>query len=163
MSIDPLRVRLPIDLDYMWSAGPGSSAYLQGLTEGRLVGGRCSLCGDVYFPPRAGTCPRDGVLLNEDVEIAPTGTITTFCVVNVPFLGQQIDIPYVAAHILLDGADLAVQHLIQECPAEDVHMGMRVEAVWAEPSEWGPSLASITHFRPNGEPDAVVDSPARTV
>jgi hypothetical protein len=103
------------------------------------------------------------VLLNEDVEVAPTGTITTFCVVNVPFLGQQIDIPYVAAHILLDGADLAVQHLIQECPAEDVHMGMRVEAVWAEPSEWGPSLASITHFRPNGEPDAVVDSPARTV
>ena len=50
---------------------------------------------------------------------------------NVPFAGQSIEIPYTCAMILLDGADISFMGLIQEIPAEDVHMGLRVEAVWA--------------------------------
>jgi len=72
----------------------------------------------------------------------------------VPFYGQKIEIPYVSATILLDGADIGLMHLIQECDAKDVHMGMRVEAVWAPPEERKPTLESILHFRPSGEPDA---------
>src|SRR3546814_7886149 len=45
-------------------------------------------------------------------------TVTTFCIVNVPFLGQKIEPPYVSAYILLDGADIALQHLILGIPAE---------------------------------------------
>ena len=51
----------------------------------------------------------------EEVELSDKGTVTTFCVVNVPFYGQQIEIPYVSATILLDGADIGLMHLIQEC------------------------------------------------
>jgi uncharacterized protein len=149
-----LRIRIPLAVTYQWSAGPGSASHLAGLVEGRLVGRRCPSCGLVYFPPRNGICPRDGVLLAEDVEVASTGTITTFCVVNVPFLGQKIEIPYVAATILLDGSDIGMQHLIQGCPTDEVRMGMRVEAVWRQPAEWGPSLENIEYFRPTGEPDA---------
>jgi uncharacterized OB-fold protein len=152
------RVRMPISVTYTWSAGPGSSSYLAGLTHGKLIGKRCPVCDLVYFPPRNGVCPRDGVLLGDDVDVADRGTVTTFCVVNVPFLGQKIEIPYVAATILLDGSDLGVQHLIQECPASDVRMGMRVEAVWRSPEEWGPSLENISYFRPSGEPDAGFES-----
>ena len=71
---------------------------------------------------------------------------------------QSIKPPYVCAYILLDGADIAFLHLILECPAEDVRMGMRVEAVWCEPSERRPSLENIKYMRPNGEPDALYDS-----
>jgi hypothetical protein len=95
-----------------------------------------------------------GVLLgDDDVEVGPNGTVTTFCVVNVPFLGQKITPPYVAATILLDGADIGMQHLLQEVDAADVRMGMRVEPVWAPREDWGPSMENITHFRPSGEPD----------
>lgn len=146
MSEDPVRLRLPVSITYEYSAGPGSSSYLRGLTHGRLIGRRCDICGLVYFPARHGICPRDGVLLGNDVEVGPLGTITTFCIVNVPFLGQRIEIPYVAATILLDGADIGVQHLVQECDAADVRTGMRVEPVWLE--RLGPSLSSIAHFRP---------------
>ena len=97
-----------------------------------------------------------GVLLGEPVEVGPRGTITTFCVVNVPFLGQQITPPYVAATILLDGADLGVQHLIQECAADDVRMGMRVQAVWDE--NLRPDARCLKWFEPNGEPDASYES-----
>lgn len=148
---EPRRVRQPISITYDYSVGPGSTDYLSGLTEGRLIGRRCPACELVYFPPRQGTCPRDGVSLGENVDVGPAGTITTFCVVNVPFLGQTIEIPYVAATVLLDGADIGFQHLIQECDAHDVRSGMRVEPVWRPRDEWGPTLESIAHFRPVGD------------
>ena len=45
---------------------------------------------------------------------------------NVPFAGQAVEIPYVCASVLLDGANIALFHLIQEVPSEEVRMGMRV-------------------------------------
>jgi uncharacterized OB-fold protein len=107
----------------------------------------------VYVPPR-GACPVDGVPTAEEVELPDTGIVTTFCVVNVPFLGQRIEIPYVSAYILLDGADIGFLHLIQGIPADQVRMGMRVKAVWKPREQWGTTVENITHFEPTGEPDA---------
>jgi uncharacterized OB-fold protein len=90
----------------------------------------------------------------EAVELPDRGIVTTFCIVNVPFPGQKIPPPYVAAYVLLDGADIAFLHLITECPAEDVRMGMRVEAKWKPREEWTTGLQNIEYFRPTGEPDA---------
>ena len=146
-------VKTPIRVVYDYSAGKAASRFLQAVAEGRVVGQRCPKCRKVYVPPR-GACPTDGIPTEEEVELPAKGTITTFCVVNVPFLGQKIDIPYVAANILLDGADIPFQHLIQEVEAKDVRMGMRVEAVWRPEEEWSTTLESIEHFRPTGEPDS---------
>jgi len=148
-----LRLRQPISVTYNWSAGPNATSPLNGLLNGTLIGKRCPGCSLVYFPPRNGVCPKCARILGDDVVVGPRGTITTFCVVNVPFLGQKIKLPYVAAQILLDGADISMQHLIQECEASDVRIGMRVEPVWKDRSEWGPTLENIAHFRPTGEPD----------
>ena len=148
-----LRLRQPVSVTYEWSAGPAAASHLEALLTGRLVGRRCAPCNQVYFPPRNGVCPRCAAPLGDEVEVGPGGTITTFCIVNVPFLGQQVKIPYVAAQILLDGADISMQHLIQECEAADVHIGMRVAPVWRPAQEWGPSLENIEYFRPSGESD----------
>ncbi|HEX6353708.1 Zn-ribbon domain-containing OB-fold protein [Actinophytocola sp.] len=150
-------ITTPINLHYMHSASPEESLYLRGLAEGRLLGQRCPVCRKVYIPPR-GACPTDGVPTEEDVELPDRGIVTTFCIVNVPFLGQRIKPPYVAAYILLDGADIAFLHLVLGCAAQDVRMGMRVEAVWKPRDEWGTTLQNIDHFRPTGEPDAPYDS-----
>jgi len=149
-------IKTPIRLEYTYTPGLASSRYLHAVAEGKLIGQRCPECGKVYVPAR-GCCPTCGVTLGEAVEVAHTGTITTFCVVNLPFY-QAIKPPYVCASILLDGADSTLFHLIQEVPAEEVRMGMRVEAVWVEPGELGATMESIRHFRPNGEPDADYDS-----
>lgn len=153
-------IRTPISITYDWSAGVQAGQYLRGLLEGRLIGSRCPSCQQVYFPGR-GVCPTDAVALRDAVELPDRGTITSFCIVNVPFLGQRIKIPYVAANIVLDGADIAFSHLILECEAHEVRMGMRVQAVWRPAAEWGPSMENIDHFRPTGEPDAPFDSFAR--
>ncbi|HMK98876.1 MAG TPA: OB-fold domain-containing protein, partial [Acidimicrobiales bacterium] len=94
----------------------------------------------------------------DEVELGNTGTVTTYCVVNVPFQGQSVEIPYICAQVLLDGANLAFMGLIQEVPSDQVRMGMRVEAVWVAPEELGPSMASVRYFRPTGEPDAEYDT-----
>ena len=87
------------------------------------------MCEKVYVPPR-GACPTDGVPTRDQVELPHNGTVVSFCIVNVAFYGQAMEIPYTSALILLDGADLPIMHLIQECPVEDVRIGLRVEAVW---------------------------------
>ncbi len=143
----------PVRLHYMHTASPGESAYLRGLAEGRLLGQRCGVCGQVYVPPR-GTCPADGVPTHEEVELPDSGTVTSFCIVNVGYPGQRVTPPYVAAAVLLDGADIAFQHLILGCDPDDVRMGMRVRAVWGD-------VGSVSHFAPTGEPDAPYETYAR--
>lgn len=151
-----LRLRQPISVTYDWSAGPAATEHLEGLLDGKLIGRRCPSCALVYLPPRNGICPRCAVGLGDSVECGPAGTVTTFCIVNVPFLGQKVKIPYVAAQIRLDGADMGLSHLVLDCEASDVHIGMRVEPVWKPRDEWGPTLENISHFRPNGEADVEV-------
>ena len=147
----------PVRLHYEHTASPGESEFLRGLADGRLLGQRCPACGKVYIPPRA-ACPTDGVPTAEEVELPDTGTVTTFCVVNVPFRGQRVPTPYVAAAIVLDGADIPFQHLILGCEPGEVRMGMRVAAVWRPRDQWGTTVENIDHFRPTGEPDAPYES-----
>ena len=155
---DPVTgIVVPVSLDYDYAASPEESLFYRGLNEGRIMGQRCPTCQKVYVPPRP-ACPVDGVPTAEEVELGQTGTVTTFCIVNVPFLGQKIDPPYVSAYILLDGADIALQHLILDLPAEEVRMGLRVKAVWRPESEWGTTIENISHFAPSGEPDADFDT-----
>ena len=90
----------------------------------------------------------------EFVELPDKGTVTTFAIINIPFAGQRIKPPYVAAYVLLDGADIPFLHLVTEIDAAEVRMGMRVEAVWKPREEWGLGIDNIDHFRPTGEPDA---------
>jgi uncharacterized protein len=153
-------ITTPVRLHYQHSASAEESRYLRALREGKLIGQRCPACGKVYVPPR-GACPVDGVPTTTDVELPDTGIVTTFCVVNVPFQGQRVPSPYVAASVLLDGADIAFQHLILGCDPGDVRMGMRVRAVWKPPEEWGTTSENISHFEPTGEPDAPYESYAR--
>ena len=143
----------PVRLHYEHTASPGESAYLRGLADRRLLGQRCGVCGQVYVPPR-GTCPADGVPTREEVELPETGTVTTFCVVNVGYPGQRVTPPYVAAAVLLDGADIAFQHLVLGCEPGEVRMGLRVRAVWGD-------SGGISHFAPAGEPDAAYETYAR--
>lgn len=150
-------IRTPARLEYDYMPGAAPSRFLQGVAQKRLLGQRCPVCRKVYVPAR-GCCPTDGVPTEEEVELPHVGTVTSFCVVNVQFYGQVMELPYVSALILLDRSDIPLMHLIQEVDAREVHMGQRVEAVWVPDDEIGPTLESIKYFRPTGEPDAAWDT-----
>ena len=154
-------VRTPAALEYEFTAGQATTRFLKGIQEKRILGERAP-GGKVYVPSR-GADPQLGVPTVEQVELPHVGTLTSFCVVNVAFYGQGMEIPYTSGLILLDGADLPIMHLIQECPVDQVHIGMRVEAVWVDDADLKPTLESIRYFRPNGEPDVKVVQPGAGV
>ena len=142
----------PTSLTYQWAATGAQADFLTEIAEGRLIGQKCDECGMVYCPP-SGSCARCGVETTEVVPVQDKGTVTTFCIVRVPSENIDVKLPYCAANILLDGSDMPFTALIQECDAEEVRIGMRVEAVWKDPSEWGTTFENIAYFRPTGEPD----------
>lgn len=142
---------VPVRIEYDYTAGEAASRFLSHIPERRLVGQRHGEDGLVYVPPR-GSDPANGEPTEEEVELTDKGTITTYCIVNVPFAGQAVECPYVCAQVLLDGADITFQTLVQEVEVAQIHPGMRVEAVWVD--DPGPTLESIRYFRPSGEPDA---------
>ncbi|NUJ99858.1 OB-fold domain-containing protein [Streptomyces lunaelactis] len=140
----------PARLDYTYSPGRAQTGFINALAGRRTVGERCPSCRKVYVPPR-GACPTCGVATAEQVEVGPRGTVTTYCIVNIKARGLDIDVPYVYAHIALDGADLALHGRIGGIPYDQVRMGLRVEPVWTEGSR------HPDHYRPTGEPDADYD------
>ncbi len=155
---DPVTmVVTPISLTIQHTASHEESAYLRAIAQGKLLGARTGKNGKVYFPPH-GADPATGQPTTEFVELPDKGTVTTFAIINIPFQGQRIKPPYVAAYVLLDGADIPFLHLVADIDAHDVRMGMRVEAVWKPREEWGFGIDNIEYFRPTGEPDADYDT-----
>ncbi len=147
----------PISLDYAFSAGQSASRFLRAIAEGKLLGQRCPVDGRVYFPSR-GACPMHGVTFGEEsVELSDKGTIVTFSIVRVASQNIALPLPYITVNVLLDGADTILIHVL-DAKLEDVHMGMRVQAVWKPSSEWTTSTANILYFRAINEPDAKYES-----
>ncbi|NML52769.1 DNA-binding protein [Streptomyces sp. R302] len=145
------RIIAPARLDYTYTPGRAQTRYLHALAERRTVGERCPVCAKVYVPPR-GACPTCGVATTDQVEVGPRGTVTTFCIVNIKAKSLDIEVPYVYAHIALDGAGLALHGRIGGIPYDQVRMGLRVEPVWSEDGRYP------DHYRPTGEPDADYDT-----
>ena len=155
---EPVTVQVtPSSIEIQHTASLPETAFLRALEEGKLLGARTGESGKVYFPPKEAD-PATGLELDNFIELPDRGTVTTFAIINIPFAGQRIKPPYVAAYVLLDGADIAFLHLIQEIDATEVRMGMRVEAVWKHREEWGLGIDNIEYFKPTGEPDADYDT-----
>lgn len=156
--LDPVTIQLsPSSIEILHTASLPESAFLRALEQGKLLAGRTGTDGKVYFPPREAD-PATGRPLDEFIELSDEGTVTTFAIINIPFAGQRITPPYVAAYILLDGADIGFLHLVSDIEADQVRMGMRVKAVWKPRDQWGLGVDNIEYFRPTGDPDADYDT-----
>ena len=128
---EPVKyVDATLHLPYHYVAGDSRARYLHALKEKTILGSKCAKTGKVFVPP----------LVCSPESFAP------------------IEIPYVAASIALDGADVSIYALIQECAPDQVRMGMRVEAVWKPDGERQGDHEDIMHFRPTGEPDVPLES-----
>ena len=155
---EPVRyVETTIHLPYHYVAGDSRARYLHALKEKTILGSKCAKTGKVFVPPLV-CSPESFAPCDEFVPVAGRGVVTTFCIVRIPVIGRSIEIPYVAASVALDGADVSIYALIQECAPDQVRMGMRVEAVWKPDGERQGDHEDIKYFRPTGEPDAPRES-----
>ncbi len=155
---EPVKyIESKIHLPYDYVAGDYRALYMRALADKKILGSRCSVTGKVFVPPLMSS-PESFAPADELVELSDRGIVTTFCVVNIPVIGREVELPYVAASVALDGADISIFAMVQECKAEDARMGMRVEAVWKPDGERTGDHTDISYFRPTGEPDAPRES-----
>jgi uncharacterized OB-fold protein len=146
-------------------ASPINRYFGRKLREGKIVGHKCPSCGLVYTPPR-GFCPICVVKTGDadEVEISDKGIVTSWTVLTpIQYHGQTEREDYARASILLEGADGTIgQQRLVDVELDQIRMGLRVEAVWADPSdtEGGGDARgygfgnAIKGFRATGEPDA---------
>jgi uncharacterized protein len=144
-------------LPYHYYAGDYKALYLHALKDKKILGSKCSETGRVFVPPVMSS-PDAHAPCTEIVELPDKGIVTTFCVVNVPVYGRDIELPYVVASVALDGADVSIYGLVQECKAVDVEMGTRVQAVWKSDGERQGDHTDIKYFKPTGEAKAPLES-----
>lgn len=135
-----------LDITYRYSYGEHYDRFFREMRDNkRIMGVRCSRCSAVLLPPRpyCGFCYAP---VDEWVELSDEGSVLTYTVIHLPFMGQPTEPPYVYAFIGLDGADVQFPHLLGEVEPADIKVGMRVKAVWSE--ERRGTLHDIRYFRP---------------
>jgi uncharacterized OB-fold protein len=141
---EPIVVEGELNLTYRWSAGIAGTAFLTALRdEGKILGARCEQCDRVLCPPR--TFCEQCFSATVWTEVASTGTIETFTVNHIATDASRLKEPWVLAIVRLDNSDGGLVHRVEADP-DEVHIGMRVEAVLAD--ERRGHLTDILHFRP---------------
>jgi len=151
---DPVKyIETTIYLPYRYIAGDYRARAMRGLKNKQFIGSKDAKTGKVFVTPLV-CSPENLAPATEFVTLEGRGVVTTFCIVNIPVIGRDLQLPYVAASVALDGADISIFAAIQEIPADEVRMGMRVEAVWKPDGERTGSFDDVLYFKPTGEPDA---------
>jgi uncharacterized OB-fold protein len=146
---DILKAPLVVEFPFTRSLGPVQSAFLTGLRERVVLGVRTG--DDRVLVPPVEYDPVTAEEIHDLVEIAPTGTVTTWAWNHTPRRGQPLGTPFAWALVRLDGADTALLHALDAPGPDAVHTGMRVRIRWA--AERVGAITDIACFEPyEGDP-----------
>ena len=135
---------------YSWDAGVAIGRFLDGLKAGKILGRECRGCERVLVPPRM-FCERCFRATDAWRQVENTGVVQTFSVCYVRWDMERLEVPELPAVISIDGSDGGFLHLLGDVAADDVRVGMAVEAVWKPVAERVGSILDIAHFRPRSE------------
>jgi len=137
------------DSIFSYTAGIIRSKFLTEIRDNRkIVGTKCANCNLVWVPARS-ICIKCFTKLTEFVDVANTGTVTTYSVINISQPFYIAKPPFILGIIQLDGANTGLVHLISEVDLDDVKIGMRVKAVFKDDRVG--SIMDIKHFKPTGD------------
>ncbi|MBT2396761.1 Zn-ribbon domain-containing OB-fold protein [Streptomyces sp. ISL-100] len=139
-----LSAPLVVEFPFTRSLGPVQSAFLTGLRE-RVVLGVKTAGGGVLVPP-VEYDPVTAEEIRDLVEVAPTGTVTTWAWNPAPRRDQPLATPFAWVLVKLDGADTALLHVLDAPGPDAVRTGMRVRVRWA--GERTGAITDIACFEP---------------
>lgn len=141
-----------LNLEYRHSYGPYYGRFFDELgSSRRILGVQCPSCNNVLVPPRA-YCDACFVRTERWVDVSDHGRIQGMSVINLEFVGQLREPPYIYAEIMLDGCATRLIHSIGgieiDQAKEKLRPGTRVRAVWTEHSNVRGTLEDIVYFEP---------------
>lgn len=136
-------------LEYAWDCGEAIGRYLEELKQGRLIARTCRRCGRIMIPPRM-FCELCFRPTDDWAYVKDTGTVNTFSLCYVTWDVRKVRRPEIPAVIEIDGASagMGIMHLLGGVNPNDVHIGMRVRAIWKSPAKRTGSITDILYFAP---------------
>jgi len=151
-----LFVHDTLKAEYSWDTGIAIGTYLASLKRGVILGAHCRHCRKTVVPPRT-VCEWCFRPMSEYIPLQDTGTVNTFSLCYVTWDVHRIKEPEIPAVITLDGASQlgpaslfmgGIMHKLGEVDPEQVHIGMRVKAVWKPAKEREGAITDILYFKP---------------
>ncbi len=144
--VEPMVHKSGINIPYNWWAGDTASKFLIAIRdEKKIIGTKCGKCSRVFIPPRK-TCPTCFTENSEWVDISDEGTVQAFTVVRRQLAALPKKVPVCYGLIKLEGADTALLHYLGEVDPENIKIGMRVKAKFAEKRDG--NITDIDYFNP---------------
>ncbi|MBI2845777.1 MAG: Zn-ribbon domain-containing OB-fold protein [Chloroflexi bacterium] len=138
--------KIPIENQY--TAGIAGEKFLRTLQDkGMLLAARCPEDEIVYLPAPL-YCERCFRPLQEEKELAPRGELLTFTILHRDLDGQSLAEPQVLGFIKIAGSDGGLLHYLGEIKAEEIKIGMAMQAVLLPKEERQGSILDIRYFRP---------------
>lgn len=152
--IDLAPLKSVLSMPYTLTPGRAAGAFLAEIGKRRIVGSKFKASG-VVVAPALDFCPISGDSEFDLVQVPHVGAITAF---------TETDAALIAL-IRLDGTDVDFPHRIVGATYDDLSVGARVEAVWADGVE--NSLLAIEGFKlapgaPTGEVVPLIDAAEST-
>jgi uncharacterized OB-fold protein len=142
----PLHQRQVMEFPYKHSTGETIGRFLAGLKEQKTIWGQRVSGQGVVVPP-LGYSEVDASAGGEWVAVKDTGTVTACAVVHQPIERLHPSAaPFAFVLVRLDGADTGLAHIVT-ADLDRVHVGARVQAVWAADDVRCGSIRDIACFR----------------
>ena len=140
------------EVQYCWSLGPAMSRFLQELKAGKIVGRKCNRCRRVLVPPRM-FCEHCYGPTDEWIDLKDTGVIETYSISYLDADARRIKDPILIGVISIDGASPkhGFMHYFGEMDKDEIHIGMKVKAVWKTEKEREGAITDIKYFKPLGK------------
>jgi len=130
--VEPMIYESRISVPYNWWAGDTAGKFFVALRdEKKILGTRCEQCGKVFVPPRKG-CPQCFRSAVEWVDVSDSGALISYTVARRQLAALPKKAPLYFGLVKLDGADTGLLHFLDDITADDITIGMRVRARFAE-------------------------------
>lgn len=144
--LDAFVVDKPFETWFLNYAGSVCSEFLTEIRDHkRILGIRCPECNRVLVPARP-TCARCFTQTKDWVKVSDTGSLLTYATAYKALPSYPAQPPIIYGVIQLEGADTGFVHLLGEVMPKDVHIGMRLKAVFND--ERKGDIRDIKYFRP---------------
>ncbi len=145
-NIEPMVHESGINVPYSWWAGDTAGKFFQTLKdEQKIIGTKCNKCNRTFIPPRK-TCPTCFTENKEWVDVSSEGTLISYTVARRQLASLSQKAPVAFGLIRLDGSDTAMLHLLDEIDPDEIKIGMRVKARFADKRTG--CMKDIAYFKP---------------
>ncbi len=129
--------------DYNFWVGRYLDKFFDNLENKKLVGNKCSKCGDVFVPPRkiCGKCNVVIPLEENWVNLPDTGILKNYTItpyrVNDRTHRKTKDL--LLGMIQIDGSNTAIVYRLLNLKPDEIKIGMKVKVEWEEKPKGDPS------------------------